>query len=92
MNLLAADTRFRSMPLWESYEPVPNPKEPAALDGVDPRWARSQKVWESMQTGAPLIAAMHPMEPDHVHEENELMAPDFSNYNTRVGRPGTEVA
>jgi hypothetical protein len=27
------------------------------------------------------VAAMHPMEPDHVHEENELMAPDFSNYN-----------
>jgi hypothetical protein len=24
---------------------------------------------------------MHPMAPDHVHEENELMAPDFSNYN-----------
>ena len=25
VNLLASDTRFRSMPLWESYEPVPNP-------------------------------------------------------------------
>jgi hypothetical protein len=34
-----------------------------------------------MKAGAPFIAAMHPMEPDHVHEENELMAPDFSNYN-----------
>ncbi len=34
-----------------------------------------------MQAGAPFVAAMHPMEPDHVHEENELMAPDFSNYN-----------
>jgi hypothetical protein len=81
VNLLAADTRFRSMPLWESYEPVPNPNEPAEVDGVDPRWSRSQATWESMLTGAPLIAAMHPMEPDHVHEENELMAPDFSNYN-----------
>jgi hypothetical protein len=81
VNLLAADTRFRSMPLWESYEPVPNPLEPASVDGVDPRWNRSQKAWESMQAGAPLLAAMHPMEPDHVHEENELMAPDFSNYN-----------
>lgn len=81
VNLLAADSRFRSMPLWESYEPVPNPNEPAEVDGVDPRWTRSQKAWEAMQTGAPLVAAMHPMEPDHVHEENELMAPDFSNYN-----------
>ena len=81
VNLLAADTRFRSLPLWESYEPVPNPREPDSVDGVDPRWTRAQRMWESMQSGAPFIAAMHPMEPDHVHEENELMAPDFSNYN-----------
>jgi len=81
VNLLAADTRFRSLPLWESYEPVPNPNEPGEVDGVEPRWARSQKAWEAMQAGAPLVAAMHPMEPDHVHEENELMAPDFSSYN-----------
>jgi Sulfotransferase family len=81
VNLLAADQRFRSMPLWESLEPVPDPAEEAGADGVDPRWVRSQKAWEAMQAGAPLVAAMHPMQPDHVHEENELMAPDFSNYN-----------
>ena len=81
VNLLAADTRFRSMPLWESYEPVPDPDEPTGVDGVDPRWTRCQHAWEAMQAGAPFVAAMHPMAPDHVHEENELMAPDFSNYN-----------
>ncbi len=81
VNLLAADSQFRSMPLWESYEPVPNPNEPAEVDGADPRWTRCQRQWEAMQQAAPFIAAMHPMEPDHVHEENELMAPDFSNYN-----------
>jgi hypothetical protein len=86
VNLLAADTRFRSMPLWESYEPVPDPREPGAdahglVDGVDPRWTRCEESWQAMKAGAPFIAAMHPMEPDHVHEENELMAPDFSNYN-----------
>jgi len=27
VNLIAADTRFRSMPLWESYEPVADPAE-----------------------------------------------------------------
>ena len=81
VNLLAADSRFRSMPLWESYEPVPDHREPAEVDGVDPRWTRCQQAWEAMQSGAPFVAAMHPMEPDHVHEENELMAPDFSNYN-----------
>lgn len=81
VNLLAADSRFRSMPLWESYEPVPDPDEIVGADGVDPRWTRCQGQWEAMQAGAPFIAAMHPMNPDHVHEENELMAPDFSNYN-----------
>jgi hypothetical protein len=80
VNLLAADTRFRSMPLWESYEPVRNPKEPTAVDGVDPRWTRCQGTWEAMQAAAPLVAAMHPMEPDHVHEEIELQMPDFSSY------------
>ena len=81
VNLLAADQRFRSMPLWESLEPVSDPTEVIGANGIDPRWTRSQKSWEAMQAGAPLIAAMHPMAPDHVHEENELMAPDFSNYN-----------
>jgi hypothetical protein len=80
VNLLAADTRFRSMPLWESYEPVRNPKEPTQIDGVDPRWTRCQGTWEAMQAAAPLVAAMHPMEPDHVHEEIELQLPDFSSY------------
>lgn len=38
-------------------------------------------MWESMQVGAPFVAAMHPMNPDHVHEELELMTPDFTSYN-----------
>ena len=80
VNLLAADTRFRSMPLWESYEPVPNPKEPSEVDGVDPRWTRCEGTWQAMQAAAPFVAAMHPMEPDHVHEEIELQTPDFSSY------------
>jgi hypothetical protein len=81
VNLLAADTRFRALPLWESYEPVPNPREPRAVDGVDPRWRRCDESWKAMQAVAPFVAAMHPMEPDHVHEEIELQLPDFSTYN-----------
>lgn len=81
VNLLASDSRFRSMPLWESYQPVPDPDEPMGDDGVDPRWTRCQQMWESMQVGAPFVAAMHPMNPDHVHEELELMTPDFTSYN-----------
>jgi hypothetical protein len=33
-----------------------------------------------MRTMVPYVAAMHPMNPDHVHEELELMGPDFSSY------------
>ena len=81
VNLIAADERLRSMPLWESYEPVPNPREAKRDDGVDPRYQRCAEAWEQLRTGSPLIAAMHPMEPDHIHEELELMMPDFTSYN-----------
>ena len=43
VNLIAADQRLRSMPLWESYEPVPDPRESPGPDGVDPRWRRCQR-------------------------------------------------
>jgi hypothetical protein len=81
VNLIAADQRLRSMPLWEGQEPVADPKEPRGGDGVDPRWARSQRAWQGMQATAPLLAAMHPMSPDHIHEEIELQLPDFASYN-----------
>ncbi|MFM8303772.1 MAG: sulfotransferase family protein [Actinomycetota bacterium] len=82
VNLLAADQRFRSMPLWESYEPVPDPAEATAgAAGEDPRWLRCNQEWQAMLATVPHMAAMHPMEPDHIHEELELMLPDFSSYN-----------
>ncbi|CAB4764898.1 MAG: sulfotransferase [Actinobacteria bacterium] len=81
VNLLAADQRFRSMPLWESYEPVPDSRESVGPGGIDPRWQRCEDAWQAMQISMPLIAAMHPMNPDHVHEDLELMLPDFTSYN-----------
>jgi len=81
VNLIASDRRLRSMPLWEGSEPVPNPRDAARPDGVDPRYHRCAEAWEQLRTGSPLIAAMHPMEPDHIHEELELMLPDFTSYN-----------
>lgn len=79
VNLLAADGRLRSMPLWEGQAPVPEDNPTRGPD--DPRHIRCQKRWEAMQSASPPIAAMHPMDPDHVHEELELMLPDFSSYN-----------
>jgi Sulfotransferase family len=85
VNLLAADQRFHSLPLWESYEPVPLPGEAvsseAAYPDSDPRYQRCAAAWLGMQQTLPLLAAMHPMNPDHIHEELELMGPDFASYN-----------
>ncbi len=81
VNLLAADERFHSLPLWESYEPVPLPGEAPLPDGTDPRYQRCADAWEGMRRSTPLIAAMHPMNPEHIHEELELMGPDFASYN-----------
>lgn len=81
LNLLGADTRLRSTPLWECYEPLPNPLEPPREDGVDPRYARTDEKWQMQKAASPLSAAMHPMEADHLHEDIELMSPDFASYN-----------
>jgi len=84
LNLMAADSRLRALPLWESFEPVPMPNEQnEALheDGLDPRYKRCADNWAMMQNLTPHIAAMHPMDPDHIHEELELMGPNFGSYN-----------
>ena len=81
LNLMAADSRLRSLPLWESYEPVPIAGEQPLDDGTDPRYKRCADTWAVMKQTTPYLAAMHPMEPDHIHEELELMGPDFASYN-----------
>ena len=81
LNLMAADPRLRALPLWESYEPVPVPGETLLEDGTDPRYQRCADAWAMMQQTVPMLAAMHPMDPDHSHEELELMGPDFASYN-----------
>jgi len=85
VNLVAADRRLRSLPLWESYEPVPDPDEDrghgdSADPGSDPRYRRAEEQWQGMEAMLPHMAVMHPMRPDHVHEELELQLPDFSSY------------
>lgn len=75
LNLLSADTRLRSLPLWESYEPVPDARE-----ADDARYRRADEAWQQMLLVAPFTAAMHPMDPDHIHEEIELQGADFAHY------------
>jgi Sulfotransferase family len=75
-NLLAAAPTFRTMPYWESNEPFPLPSE----HGVepDPRRARMDVAVSMINTVMPHFALMHEMTTDHVHEEIQLLANDFS--------------
>ncbi|KQY54317.1 MULTISPECIES: sulfotransferase family protein [unclassified Nocardioides] len=81
VNLLAADTRFRSLPLWEADQPVPDRGESPGRDGLDPRFARCDEAWDRMRSGNPYLAAWHTMAPDSIHEDIELWANDFAGYN-----------
>ena len=97
VNLLAADSRFQSLPLWVAQEPFHAPGQEKAsvklkfgartltrflksgdsLIEDDPRYLRCSARWSGMQIMGPDLAAMHPMNPDHIHEELELMTFDF---------------
>ncbi|MFN8627175.1 MAG: sulfotransferase [Candidatus Binatia bacterium] len=81
LNLISADTRLRSLPYWESLEPVPVPGEGPGRDGLDPRFLRCRDNYVRADALLPLLRNMHDMPPEHIHEELELQAPDFSNYN-----------
>lgn len=80
LNLMAADSRFRSLPYWESREPVPFSGERTAIGGEDPRFTRARKDWEQTDSLLPLLKAMHAMTPEHIHEEVELIANDIAGY------------
>lgn len=75
-NLLAAPSTFRTMPYWESVEPFPMPGE----QGVepDPRRLRMDAAVTVMDIVMPHFRLMHEMTTDHVHEEIQLLANDFS--------------
>jgi len=80
VNLIAADARLRSLPYWESLEPVPIPGEGPGRDGRDPRYVRCLAQYEQTAARMPLLKAMHDMTPEHVHEEIELADLDFASY------------
>jgi hypothetical protein len=75
-NLLGAATTFRTIPYWESVEPFPLPAEMGVEP--DPRKARMDAAVEFMNAAMPLFPLMHEMTTEHVHEEIQLLANDFS--------------
>lgn len=76
-NLLAAAPTFRTLPYWESVEPFPMPAE-AGIE-PDPRRTRMDAAVEFMNATMPHFRLMHEMTTDHVHEEIQLLANDFSS-------------
>jgi len=80
VNLIAADTTLRSLPYWESLEPVPLPGDGPGRDGVDPRFVRCTRDYEAQMRMVPLLSAMHHQEPTAIEEEIELEDLDFASY------------
>ena len=77
-NLLAADPALRSLPYWESIEPVLAPGDEPAPGDPDPRLARTEVAVEFVDAAMPYFTRMHEMTVEHVHEEIQLLAIDFS--------------
>ena len=77
-NLMASDPELRSLPYWESLEPVLAERERPAPGLPDPRRARTDLSLSFLETAMPEFRRMHEMTTDHVHEEIQLLAIDFS--------------
>lgn len=80
LNLLSADQRLRSLPWWEAIAPIPDPREAHVAGHPDPRWTRAAAGWNQQDAMLPHLKAMHEFSPDHVSEDVELQAIDFSSY------------
>ena len=77
-NLIAQDPALRSLPYWESLEPVlpgdgrPEPGRP------DPRIKRCAQGLRFVEYLMPLFPLMHEMRAELPHEEIQLLAVDFA--------------
>lgn len=74
-NLLSAGPAFRSLPYWESVEPFPLAAE---VGEIEPRRERTGQATWFADEAMPYFKRMHEMTTDHVHEEIQLLANDFS--------------
>lgn len=72
-NVLAADPRLRTLPYWESLQPVVAPGD------ADERMAATAFALDVVNRSMPLFVRMHEMTPTHAHEEIQLLAIDMSS-------------
>jgi hypothetical protein len=76
-NLLSAHPALRTLPYWESLEPIPDPRA-LPVPTPDPRLARCAWALRLQHWVMPLFASMHEMTAEAKHEEIQLLAVDFS--------------
>ncbi len=88
-NLMSSDVRLRSLPYWESTEPVLPVSEQSALVDPDPRLERTAAALGFLDVAMPEFKRMHEMTVEHVHEEIQLLAIDFSTmlFETTAAMP-----
>ena len=77
-NLIAQDSDLRTLPYWESLEPLLPEKEQPAPGQPDPRIARAEKSIAFLDWMMPHFRAMHEFTADGPHEEIQLLAIHFS--------------
>ncbi len=75
-NLLSRVETLRSLPLWESVEPL----RPPGARLPDLRRARAAARLRLLDSLLPLMRRMHEMEADLPHEELQLTALDFRSF------------
>lgn len=80
LGLLSADTRLRSLPWWEAIAPVPSEADAPNPADTNPRRSRADAGWQQQDAMMPLFKYMHEFSPDHISEDIELQALDFSSY------------
>ncbi|WP_430385699.1 sulfotransferase family protein [Blastomonas fulva] len=80
LGLLSADTRLRSLPWWEAIAPVPTEADAPNPADTNPRRSRADAGWQQQDAMMPLFKYMHEFSPDHISEDIELQALDFSSY------------
>jgi hypothetical protein len=77
-NLMGSDPSLRSLPYWESVEPVLAERERPQDGTPDPRLERTATALGFLDVALPEFKRMHEMTVDHVHEEIQLLAIDIS--------------
>jgi hypothetical protein len=77
-NLMSQDPAMRSLPYWESLEPIPSGSDPRRPGEPDPRLRRCAQGLRFVHWVMPLFPLMHEMEPEARHEEIQLLAAAFS--------------